>query len=216
MKLAALAFLTALIGSQGASAGDLHSAYGARGSGEGHGSVAVGGGVYLFNSGRLGTLPAPVLTLGLSYTSSHLVDLYLDVDGGVLTQGPAGLIFAEAGVAIRPTPEGSPVAIGLRVAPTALIGIGKGSLGLMGVAGGLFAGGGNNQVQFSAMVDFPMFFALVGDVSGTGFAASVRPGVVLDVAATDALTVFLRANTLIGLSGGLGVISVNVTGGVAF
>lgn len=190
-------------------------AYAGRGSGVGHGALGVGAGL-MFNSG--GALPA--LSLGLSYTLSEPVDLYLVTDVAFATSGGFGVLaLVQPGLLFRAiAPPSAGWYAGLKVGPEAVaVATNRGGFSLFGATPGAVVGFGSETLQFSLGADFPIYFGIAGSFgSGSGLAVAVRPNAVLEGAVADSLNVFLRGYALVALSGGGGLIVAGAAVGISF
>ena len=83
--------------------------------------------------------------------------------------------------------------VGLRLGPELMYQAGGGGgIVQFGVTPGLAASFGASKVQATMGLDFPIFFAVAGSVSGTGTVTAIRPAIGIEGNIAGSTNIFLK------------------------
>lgn len=193
-----------------------HSFFGgANGPGAGKLQVLAGGGGLVVTGGR-DPVGGPGISLGMNYGIAEAADFRFRADtSAVFSNGNAAAAgYVDPSILVRVTGKRSTAAnLGVMLGPEILwAAAGGGGIAAFGVDPGLALSFGSSSFQASLDLEFPIYFAVAGSLSGTGTAATIRPGLTLEGAVAKSTNLYARVSPQLSLSGGSGAIVSFVTG----
>lgn len=174
--------------------------YSNMGPGAGHGTISMGGRIYLI---------LPTFDFGYKYGILDNLDfeLHLSTLGilNMLETGVQARLLGDSGFSLGVRGDLAIQAVFLAVGDGAAGGVG------FGLVPGLIASFGGESFQLTVAADFPLSLAGAASVSGggsaasSGFGATLRPSVTAEFGVGVETTMYIQVQALVALSGGSGV-----------
>ncbi|MBS2020411.1 MAG: hypothetical protein JST00_46570 [Deltaproteobacteria bacterium] len=164
-----------------------------------------------------GGVGGPGFTGGFVYGIADPADFRLQMNLAVLLGGgnTAVASIISPDFVIRPLGRRNQEAnFGINLGPEIVWGASGGGAVTFGMKPGFGMSLGSPKVQFTMNMDFPIYFATAGSISGTGARGSIRPSVAVEGAIASSTNLFARVAPQILFDGGFAFIEISA--GVTF